>query len=918
MTQKYTQILSLVFIFNLFCLSIYAQEICNNGIDDDGDGLIDCYDNDCGDSLACNDFFMHFPSVDTACLYYPIHPPFGLKELWVSSDTVDVISMHFVGDMDDDGIPEVLGTYSRDKDGFGGVDTSRILIFDGQSGKLKKTIRVPDQYRTGGTGGFTGIADINADGKAEIFCVVGEGDNNMFIDGVKKYLLSFDMNGNLLWISSDTLDGADYWNYPQFANFNGDDSIEVYIGRNIFNAHTGQLIARAGNSYVQGDEWWMHHSSLAVDVLPDSYCPKCSSVELVVGNQVFSIDIDSSQANLEVTAPYGLPPGYVVSADMNNDDSLDIVVNSRDSFLLYAWDPRINDTIRPIFSMSSNGLGGYPNIGNFDSDSLVEIGIAGENFYVSLDNDFSLVWQMPITDLTSGITGSSLFDFDCDGKMEIAYRDERYLWIFDAETGNILDSISCLSGTFMEYPVIADINGDQHAEIICNCEPPVFGTTFSFIKAFGSENNDWAATRKAQNQFHYFAVNVNDDLTIPRNQQNHANSALPVLNGFFNQPSLLDQYGNPLCFIISADATANIDSFVIDCDSVSLYLSFCNIQTEGEWIYPGMEYTLYQEKTESAVIQIFSGSLQSPIPSGTCMQLNTKIVRDDSIDYKIYLFSNDTGNSYAQAPMGIFPECDLGNNEDSAFIQAQPTPYIISNTDTAICYGDSVLLIVNSNYNNYHWTPATNISDTNIANPYAFPETTTYYIVSSSDSFGCTKSDSILIKINQFNVGVEPDTTIYRGACVQLKSNIAYKGSYRWNPSTYLNSDSIYNPLSCPDSSIIYLLLLTDSSGCTYTDSLLIEVIEGSLITIPSAFSPNNDKLNDELYPFYYGIKRLDYFKIFNRWGELVFESNDLTKSWDGTYLAELQEGGIYIYKLKAMGYDNKEHALQGTFLLIR
>jgi gliding motility-associated-like protein len=87
---------------------------------------------------------------------------------------------------------------------------------------------------------------------------------------------------------------------------------------------------------------------------------------------------------------------------------------------------------------------------------------------------------------------------------------------------------------------------------------------------------------------------------------------------------------------------------------------------------------------------------------------------------------------------------------------------------------------------------------------------------------------------------------------------------------------------------------------------------------VPNAFTPNNDGLNDQLLPFMIGIKELKYFKIFNRWGELVFESHDTKKGWDGKYKGIPVQTHTLVWMLEGIGVDNKTYKAKGSTILMR
>jgi gliding motility-associated-like protein len=87
---------------------------------------------------------------------------------------------------------------------------------------------------------------------------------------------------------------------------------------------------------------------------------------------------------------------------------------------------------------------------------------------------------------------------------------------------------------------------------------------------------------------------------------------------------------------------------------------------------------------------------------------------------------------------------------------------------------------------------------------------------------------------------------------------------------------------------------------------------------VPSAFTPNGDGVNDRIYPDGWGLKKLLYFKIFNRWGQLIYSSNDLKEGWDGTFQGVLQNVETYVYQVSALSYTDETLSKTGSFKLLR
>ena len=122
-----------------------------------------------------------------------------------------------------------------------------------------------------------------------------------------------------------------------------------------------------------------------------------------------------------------------------------------------------------------------------------------------------------------------------------------------------------------------------------------------------------------------------------------------------------------------------------------------------------------------------------------------------------------------------------------------------------------------------------------------------------------------------------------------------------------------------PTESRTYNVALTDTAECfTETFSLNINVEKKYSVDVPTAFTPNGDQVNDQIGVKGWGIKELKYFRVFNRFGSMVFETNDLEIGWDGKFKGVDQEAGIYNYIVSVISYDNKVREIKGAFELIK
>ena len=144
--------------------------------------------------------------------------------------------------------------------------------------------------------------------------------------------------------------------------------------------------------------------------------------------------------------------------------------------------------------------------------------------------------------------------------------------------------------------------------------------------------------------------------------------------------------------------------------------------------------------------------------------------------------------------------------------------------------------------------------------------------------------------------------------------------NFQWTPVTqWLSNPNISNPVSLPQDDIEYVVVVTNSIGCLDTDTINVhffKVLPGFFI--PTAFSPNGDGLNEVLTPLALGLKSVDKFIIYNRWGQLLFKTSNIGEGWDGKYKGIVQGIGTYVWYAEGTDYTNKKLQKKGTVVLIR
>jgi len=139
-----------------------------------------------------------------------------------------------------------------------------------------------------------------------------------------------------------------------------------------------------------------------------------------------------------------------------------------------------------------------------------------------------------------------------------------------------------------------------------------------------------------------------------------------------------------------------------------------------------------------------------------------------------------------------------------------------------------------------------------------------------------------------------------------------------WNPATNLDDPSKTSPLFKGASEQLYNITIKTNTGCITVDTQMVKIINAAQIYVPNAFTPNSDGLNDILQPTLMGIKELQFFRVYNRWGQLLFETRTKFTGWDGRLNGNLQPSGVVVWVAQGLGVDGRVYTRSGTSALIR
>ncbi|MFI5299919.1 MAG: FG-GAP repeat domain-containing protein, partial [Polyangiales bacterium] len=337
----------------------------------------------------------------------------------------------------------------------------------------------------------------------------------------------------------------------------GDGTPEIAYGSTLFTTSGGALKLKFAGTATE--------TQIAMSTFAD--VDGKPGLELVTGRAAYAFDGTALWTRAD------LGNGFPALADMDGDGSPDLVVTH--GGVVEILNAATGVTKFGPSPLPGIGSGGPPTIADFTGDKVPEIGVAMQTFYSVLKPNLTtktldVIWKAQSHDLSSSVTGSSVFDFEGDGRAEVVYNDECYLWVYDGVTGNVRFAGLTSSFTGTEASIVADVDGDGHAEMVMiangvdpgakgwKCDiapwnapdpttgrpawaPPTGAKFYRGLTVLSDSANSWVGTRTIWSEHTYHVSNICDDRdsacvapnvygSIPKSEQ--ANWSLSWLNDF--------------------------------------------------------------------------------------------------------------------------------------------------------------------------------------------------------------------------------------------------------------------------------------------------------------------------------------------------------------------------------------------------
>lgn len=263
---------------------------------------------------------------------------------------------------------------------------------------------------------------------------------------------------------------------------------------------------------------------------------------------------------------------------------------------------------------------------------------------------------------------------------------------------------------------------------------------------------------------------------------------------------------------------------------------------------------------------------------------------------------------------------------DTAYLVVTVQPKLPSSIDNqkSICLGDSVQINAYGG-TSYTWSPISYLSNSQISNPWVYPTSTTTYYVAIHQGTCTFDTLQLTVTVNPKPILIAGTSqTIMAGSSVLLTASGTNINFYTWTPASSLSCNTCATPIASPTENTVYHITVSNLFGCTAHDSVSINIrCENSQVFLPNTFTPNGDGLNDVFAVRGVGLRNIVAFRIYNKWGNLVFERtdfspNDYNNGWDGTFNNTPLGNDIFVYTVDAICITGDLIQVKGDIALIK
>jgi len=810
---------------------------------------------------------------DTACSVVSLPSTFVTREAWESpgrgpSSKATPMVANMNPEVDD--MPEIIIPGARhlpNRPDLAGW-TNEIYFFRGDGSNAANPLVLYIQgtdFEEGHIPGPT-IADVNNDGKPELLMTCRDRKIRVYNNYTENPAAPM-----TLWITTTDLVDTRAQR-PMMADFDSDGTPEVYVGSDVFRFDFSNPANPTLNRVLEGPIIWGANitgqlftnqyfyqvsNPVAADLLTVADCngdPDCDGLEIAAGKAIYSIDLDATDGDgleikrqrfLQSTGQIIYFDGYTSVADIDFDGVLDVLVSSKLSSEIgvTAWNKNGFLRFFPYPAIPYNAGGALPCVANVFDDrtegfavDLPEIMVSNGHNFVAFnfnahqkDPTAPYWWNLP----TNGSVGRSpavTFDFNGDGHQEIlvTLTSLKIMYGGAAPFPPGVDSLRCWhtlgkhNSVSDGHPVVADVDNDNEAELVFTYLPNGAAVSEGRVVVVESGEGPWVPTRKVWNQYNYFVVNVNDDLTIPTHQQEHH---LEIPPGSGNRPLNQTLFQAPTGRIPLPDASATLQSVFCQNDQVQVQVEVCNfgLKDLGDSI-PVAFYATDPTTTNAALL----GAVQvvgSPVKKDSCVLVDFVL---PPFSGSAYCMVNDDGSRPRPFSLGTdFPvndvfECNWQNNLFQVDYSVQQPPFDLG-PDVAACSDTTLLLDAGPGRQSYLW------QDGSTGQTYQTPGPGLYWVRVQDACVGY-RTDTLRVQATGYPVGTGMAVT---GACPGLANgSISFSGAAQGTPPYILSwSTGATTPDLSGLSAGAYHLLVTDARGCTASETAQVPLLEAPTMT---------------------------------------------------------------------------------------
>ena len=326
-------------------------------------------------------------------------------------------------------------------------------------------------------------------------------------------------------------------------------------------------------------------------------------------------------------------------------------------------------------------------------------------------------------------------------------------------------------------------------------------------------------------------------------------------------------------------------------------------------------------------------TLEAGLDLAICEGKNVKLLTVSNANNFVWLPAATLDNSTLQSPVAnpvittkyyVTATTGICKRFDSVTVFVNPAPTANAGPDATICFGRNAQLSGAGGVS-YFWSPAAALNNNRIQSPTTInlPGNITYslHVVDANGCNSLQKDEVVITVTRQAIVDAGRDTVLAVGLPLQLNAidvNLAGFISYEWQPYFGLNNPLIAAPTTILDKDITYTVTARTALGCVATDKIKIQVYRGPDIYVPNAFTPNRDSRNDILKAIPVGIRTFNYFRIYDRWGTLIFSTTNPAIGWDGRIKGTEQSTATYVWMAEGIDYLGKIVRRKGSVIILK